>query len=36
MKYKVQDMTMENNANEEAIDKWTAELDKRLEKMGNQ
>ena len=33
MKYKVQEMMIENSAKEEAIDKWTAELDEKLEKM---
>ena len=33
MKYKVQEMMIESNAKEEAIDKWTAELDEKLEKM---
>ena len=33
MKYKVQEMMIENNAKEEAINKWTAELDEKLEKM---
>ena len=33
MKYKVQEMMIENNAKEEAINKWKAELDEKLEKM---
>ena len=33
MKYKVQEMMIESNAKEGAIDKWTAELDEKLEKM---
>ena len=33
MKYKVQETMIENNAKEGAIDKWTAELDEKLEKM---
>ena len=33
MKYKVQEMMIESYAKEEAIDKWTAELDEKLEKM---
>ena len=33
MKYKVQEMMIESNTNEEAIEKWTAELDEKLEKM---
>ena len=32
-KYKMQKIIIENNAIEKAIDKWTAELDKKLEKM---
>ena len=33
MKCKVQEMMIESNANEEAIDKWTAEPDEKLEKL---
>ena len=33
MKYKVQEMMIETNAKEKAIDKWTAEIDEKLEKM---
>ena len=34
MKYKVQEMMIiESNADVEAIDKWTAKLDEKLEKM---
>ena len=33
MKYKVQEMMIESNAKDGAIDKWTAELDEKLEKM---
>ena len=33
MKYEVQKMMIESNTNEEAIDKWTAELNDKLEKM---
>ena len=33
MKYKLQEMMIENNAKEKAIDKWTAEFDEKLEKM---
>ena len=33
MKSKVQEMMIENNANEETIDRWIAKLDEKLEKM---
>ena len=33
MKYKVQEMMSESNANEEAIAKWTAEPNEKLEKL---
>lgn len=33
MKYKMQEIMIENNAIEKAIDKWTAKLDKKLQKM---
>ena len=33
MKYKVQEMMIESNAKEEAIDKWTAELNEKLQKI---
>ena len=33
IKYKVQEMMIESKAKEEAIDKWTAKLDEKLEKM---
>ena len=33
MKYKVQEMMIESSAKKEAIDKWTAELDEKLEKL---
>ena len=33
MKYKVQEMMIESNAKEGAIDKWTAELDEKKKKM---
>ena len=32
MKYKVQEMVIDSNAKEEAIDKWTAKHDEKLEK----
>ena len=31
----MQDMMIERNANEEAIDKWTAELDEKLQKIAS-
>ena len=33
MEYKVQELMIESNAKEEAIDKWAAELDEKLEKI---
>ena len=33
MEYKVQELMIDSNAKEEAIDKWAAELDEKLEKM---
>ena len=33
MKYKVQEMMIESSAKKEAIDKWIAELDEKLEKL---
>ena len=33
MKYKVQEMMIESKTKEEAIDKWTGELDEKLEKI---
>ena len=33
MKSKVQEMMIENNANEKTIDRWIAKLDEKLEKM---
>ena len=33
MKYKVQELMIEGNAKGETVDKWTAELDEKLEKM---
>ena len=33
MKYKIQETIIESNAKEEAIDKWTAKLDEKLQKM---
>ena len=33
IKYKVQEMMIKSNTKEEAIDKWTAKLDEKLEKM---
>ena len=32
-KYKVQEMMIKSNAKEEAINKWTAEIDEKLDKM---
>ena len=32
MKYKVQEMMIDSNAKEEAIDKWTAKHDEKLKK----
>ena len=36
MKYKIQEMMIKSNTKEEAIDKWTVEVDEKLYKMDQQ